>query len=247
MGHSLLQFSGLANYGLNDRRLSLPLLGLVMAAHALAILALQSNPVQQRTTIEQPILISLISPQESRPKIDPTPPVPQPSKPQPAKPRPAKPVEEHQQTPVHDTPAEKVITQSSPLPAAETAAPPREREIAATPQNIEPAAPTTTVTTAEPQPEVEPPRFNADYLDNPSPRYPPLSRRKGEEGRVMLRVFVEPNGLPSQIQLQRSSGFPSLDQSAQETVRQWKFIPARQGGQPQGAWVIVPIQFNLKG
>ncbi|MFM9913229.1 MAG: energy transducer TonB [Methylophilaceae bacterium] len=94
---------------------------------------------------------------------------------------------------------------------------------------------------------VTPPLFNADYLDNPSPAYPRLSRRNGEEGRVMLRVFVEVNGQPSKIQLHKTSGFTLLDQAALDTVQRWKFVPARKGEKPIGAWVVVPIQFNLKG
>lgn len=89
------------------------------------------------------------------------------------------------------------------------------------------------------------PRFNADYLDNPKPPYPGLSRRMGEEGEVQLRVQVDANGNAQQVELYRSSGFPRLDQTALDTVRQWRFVPARQGDQPVPAWVIVPIKFSL--
>lgn len=90
------------------------------------------------------------------------------------------------------------------------------------------------------------PRFDADYLDNPIPTYPPLSRREGEEGRVVLRVFVEPSGLPGRIEVRTSSGFERLDRSAAAAVRRWKFVPARQGDEAVGAWVLVPIVFSLK-
>jgi len=29
-------------------------------------------------------------------------------------------------------------------------------------------------------------------------------------------------------------------------VRQWKFVPARRGDTPVGAWVLVPISFTLR-
>lgn len=90
------------------------------------------------------------------------------------------------------------------------------------------------------------PRFNADYLDNPKPPYPGLSRRMGEEGEVQLRVHVDANGTAQQVELYRSSGFPRLDQTALDTVRQWRFVPARQGDQAVPAWVIVPIKFSLR-
>ena len=90
------------------------------------------------------------------------------------------------------------------------------------------------------------PRFNADYLDNPKPPYPSVSRRMGEEGEVQLRVSVDAAGNAQQIEIQRSSGFPRLDQAALETVKRWRFVPARQGNQPVSSWVIVPIQFSLR-
>ncbi len=99
---------------------------------------------------------------------------------------------------------------------------------------------------APPAPVI-PPSFNAAYLDNPAPAYPALSRRMGEQGRVLLRVFVEADGMSSRVELRSSSGFERLDQAALDAVRRWKFVPAKQGDQAVGAWVVVPILFNLRG
>ena len=93
---------------------------------------------------------------------------------------------------------------------------------------------------------VSAPRFDADYLHNPPPVYPAMARRMGEEGRVMLRVFVEASGRPAQIDLHGSSGSPRLDAAAQEAVGRWRFVPARRGDEAVGAWVMVPIVFNLR-
>jgi len=90
-----------------------------------------------------------------------------------------------------------------------------------------------------------PPRFDADYLRNPAPAYPPLSRRNAEQGRVLLRVLVGPDGDAREVTIQTSSGFERLDRAAQETVRQWRFVPARSGTTAVAAWVIVPISFSL--
>lgn len=89
------------------------------------------------------------------------------------------------------------------------------------------------------------PRFDADYLNNPKPHYPPLSRRLREEGVVMLRVYVLPSGLPDSVELKRSSGSARLDEVALVTVRRWRFIPARSGEVAVAAWVLVPIAFSL--
>lgn len=89
------------------------------------------------------------------------------------------------------------------------------------------------------------PRFDADYLNNPAPMYPRVSRRLREQGVVMLRVYVLPSGLPEVVELKNSSGSTRLDESALEAVRKWKFVPAQSGGRAVSAWVIVPIEFSL--
>jgi periplasmic protein TonB len=89
------------------------------------------------------------------------------------------------------------------------------------------------------------PRFDADYLNNPAPRYPALSRRLREEGVVLVRVHVLPSGQPDVVELKRSSGSSRLDESALTTVRQWRFVPARRGSEAVAAWVVVPVAFSL--
>jgi len=69
----------------------------------------------------------------------------------------------------------------------------------------------------------------------------------GEVGRVLLRVQVSEKGLPSRVLLKKTSGYERLDEAALDTVRNWKFVPAQQGGKPVEAWVVVPITFDLKG
>ena len=94
--------------------------------------------------------------------------------------------------------------------------------------------------------EVIAPRFDADYLNNPKPGYPIMSKRLGEEGQVLLRVLVSSQGGAEQVQLLRSSGFPRLDEAAQEAVAKWRFVPARVGSVATTAWVQVPVSFQLR-
>ncbi|MBD3812754.1 MAG: energy transducer TonB, partial [Betaproteobacteria bacterium] len=97
-----------------------------------------------------------------------------------------------------------------------------------------------------PPPPPIPPR-PADYLNNPKPPYPALSKRLGEEGVVRLNILVNPDGSVAQLEIVKSSGYARLDESARKTVlSSWKFEPARQAGKPVAAWVIVPIQFTLR-
>jgi protein TonB len=93
---------------------------------------------------------------------------------------------------------------------------------------------------------VTPPRFNADYLSNPAPEYPPLSRQLREQGVVRLRVFVSADGRAEKVLLHKSSGFARLDQAALDVVWRWRFVPAQRGGMAVADWVIVPINFVLR-
>ena len=87
--------------------------------------------------------------------------------------------------------------------------------------------------------------FDANYLSNPKPPYPSASRRLGEAGTVYLRVHVSTEGQAHKIELKTSSGFPRLDQSALETVAQWRFVPAKRGSTAVTSWVVVPVVFSL--
>lgn len=109
-----------------------------------------------------------------------------------------------------------------------------------------PAQPRSTPQDVPANPPVTAPRFDAAYLNNPAPTYPPLSRRLGEQGRVLVRVFVNPNGAPAKVQLRESSGHRRLDAAAEAAVRRWRFVPARRGQAPVGDWVLVPIAFKLR-
>ena len=87
--------------------------------------------------------------------------------------------------------------------------------------------------------------LTALYLRNPKPGYPSASRRLGEQGTVTLRVFITVAGDAKEISLKSSSGYPRLDRAALDTVRTWKFVPAKRDDKPLDAWVLVPIKFSL--
>ena len=88
-------------------------------------------------------------------------------------------------------------------------------------------------------------RFDADYLHNPKPVYPALSRRMGEEGKVLLKVRVSAQGTALEVAISKSSGFSRLDAAAEEAVARWRFVPARRGDEPVDSSVVVPITFAL--
>lgn len=95
-------------------------------------------------------------------------------------------------------------------------------------------------------PAIEPPRFDLAYLNNPAPAYPVFAKRAREQGVVTLRVRVDASGNVESVELQHSSGSERLDRAALAAVRQWRFVPARQGDRPVAGVAIVPINFQLE-
>jgi protein TonB len=130
--------------------------------------------------------------------------------------------------------------------APEAPGEPSSEPLVATSPPVQSRIATPAPTTAERLEVSSPPDFRAAYLRNPPPPYPLAARRRGEVGTVTLRVLVSAEGRPEQVELERSSGFDTLDLAAVQGVRQWRFAPARRGGEPHQAWVLVPIVFRLE-
>jgi protein TonB len=68
----------------------------------------------------------------------------------------------------------------------------------------------------------------------------------GIEGMVMLKVLVSRGGEVLKIEVSESSGHEILDKAALEAVKNWRFVPVRQGESPMDEWVQVPVAFHLK-
>ena len=83
-------------------------------------------------------------------------------------------------------------------------------------------------------------------LDNPKPPYPLMSRRLNEEGKVVLNVCVSLSGLVENLKLEKTSGHQRLDDIAIETVKKWKFIPAKTQDRDINACYLLPVQFILR-
>jgi len=201
----------------------------VVAMHALAAAALVAyEPSRRALLAAAPIMVELIQPRLEPPKPEPPaqPPKPRPvvkKAPPPPEPPPIITARAEAPSPIVAPPPPPVVAPPEPLPAP----------IAAIPK---PAPPSVT-----------PPVFDADYLLNPAPEYPRVARRLGEQGRVILRVLVNAGGTADEVQVRTSSGHQRLDDAARETVRSWRFVPAKRGAQAVAAWVLIPISFRLEG
>ena len=84
-----------------------------------------------------------------------------------------------------------------------------------------------------------------EYVREPSPRYPPQSRRLREQGLVVLRVVIDERGTASSIEIETSSGHARLDDAARDAVLRAAFRPYVEDGEPRRALVLIPIEFAL--
>jgi protein TonB len=109
-------------------------------------------------------------------------------------------------------------------------------------------SPVTVATAIEPSGHAATPPMveSVQYVKQPAPVYPQESRRRRERGTVVLRVLVDSDGRPAQIQVERSSGFERLDLAAREAVEKALFRPHEVNGVRQAAQVLIPIEFTRR-
>ena len=74
----------------------------------------------------------------------------------------------------------------------------------------------------------------------PRPSYPSSARSRSHTGTVVVEFVIEENGRVLSASVQKSSGWPELDQSAVANMRRWKFAPGKRDKR------TIPITFKLK-
>ena len=133
-----------------------------------------------------------------------------------------------------------VVPQPKPKPREPDPVPPEAPAVKETPPEVQNATPPSPVVLdAEPD-------YKADYLNNPRPPYPMVARRMGYHGKVVLDVEVLSEGKAGDVKLHQSSGYDILDNAALQTVKTWRFTPARRFGQAVTQRFLVPIKFSLE-
>ena len=140
--------------------------------------------------------------------------------------------------PIVQTPAPMPTVQTSPepvpvsVPAPSMAAPPG------------PAAPIA----APPAPPsiVQGGDLGAQMVAGKPPRYPIESRRKREQGTVLLTLTLGLDGAVETVAVSQSSGFARLDEAARDAVKRWRWKPMIRDGQPVRVRGVVEIPFILR-
>jgi protein TonB len=80
----------------------------------------------------------------------------------------------------------------------------------------------------------------------PSPEYPRRSRRRGQEGTVVLEVEVLADGGVGAVRVLRGSRHEWLASAAKAAVRNARFRPATSAGRPVRSTVEIPFRFELR-
>jgi periplasmic protein TonB len=213
----------------------------VALLHVGGLAALQSGLLVRAYELVVPVeMVSQII-EPPKPVLPPPAPTPPPPPPEPVKtskapvlPPAPQPLAINDPTPAPNAP---VVTPAPPAPLPPISAP-----VAAAPSTPSPPAP---APAPAPVVKVELPRSDADHLNNPVPPYPPVSKRLGEEGTVVVRILVGADGLPQKAELRTSSGSERLDAAAVAAVMKWRFKPGTRGGVAESMWVLQPIPFVL--
>ena len=225
-----------------DRRI--PIVAAVVGFHLLALWALHTGLLRRAVEMVIPVQVLAELIEASQPVVAPAPPVPPPPQPAPRQP-PPKPLPKPTPRPAPAPMAPATPDPAPPLAAAITLPPVTSGapSTATAPSVAEVSSPAPTAAPAPPR--VDLPSSSADYLNNPPPPYPPLSKRMGEQGQVVVRARIEANGTASQAEIRTSSGFERLDRAALETVKRWRYVPGKRGGVPEAMWFNIPIRFVL--
>nr|WP_307512756.1 MULTISPECIES: energy transducer TonB [Variovorax] len=202
----------------------------VIVFHAAALWALQSGLLRRAAEVVIPVEIMSQFVEPPKPKVEPPPPPPPPPKvaKAPPPPRPQA-IREPRPTPAPQAPAG---TTEPPPPPAPPAAP-----TPPAPPALPPAPPA--------PPAVQLPSSNADYLQNPKAVYPAMSKRLGEQGKVIVKVLVGVDGLPKSAEVKKSSGFDRLDEAAIEYIMKCRFVPGKVNGVVQAMSYDAPVNYVL--
>jgi periplasmic protein TonB len=218
---------------------NLAIAGSVVLFHFAALWALQTGLLRRAVEIVVPvsILSEIVTP--PAPKIEPPPAPPPPKPPEAVKPAAPRKVER-----ASPAPQPVAVPDQRPAPEAPTGIPVPQP---APPPMAAPLTPEPTGPAPAPAPaRIELPTSDASYLQNPPPTYPPISKRLGEQGKVLVRVLIGADGSPRDAEVKRSSGYARLDNAAIEYVLRCRYVPGKVGGIAQAMWYEAPVNFILE-
>jgi protein TonB len=224
--------------------------GAVLLAHLALLWAIEQAWLEPAPIIEeaQVILASVLVESPTPPALQAKPQPRPPLQPQP-QPKTVTPVAPQPQPTSAPTPLPRVSKPAEASPPIPVVAPVVAAASNAQATPVSPASPTAapSFSVGKPAPaSLVLPSSDADYLNNPPPAYPRMSKRMGEQGTVIVRVLIGLQGSAEQAEIRTSSGYERLDKAALETVQRWRYSPGKRHGTPEAMWFNVPVRFVLE-
>jgi len=79
------------------------------------------------------------------------------------------------------------------------------------------------------------------------PAYPHYALQTGLEGRLVVRILVDEEGRVEEAFVIVDSDLDvGFEEASVEAIRQWKFTPGIQNGNPVAVWMHIPVVFEVK-
>lgn len=199
----------------------LPSLMVVLVLHGILLSLIQSGLARQAITLTQESVEALLLTDAAPPPT----PVAAPKTPSPKTPLP----------PVIQPP----ITAATPVITAPTAP-----AINVTPtQSTPPTAPTAS---SAPSPSIRTGAAIQPGASCAKPDYPSASRRLEEEGTVSLKFLIGADGRVLQAEIEKTSGFPRLDEAARNALSKCQFRPGTIDGKAEQSWASIKYTWRLE-
>jgi protein TonB len=119
--------------------------------------------------------------------------------------------------------------------------------------HVQSAAATTSVPNAElgrsadspPPPEDIAPGVDITFKNSHPPIYPMAAVKQHHQGLVVLDVTIDDKGRVQDVRVERSSGWPELDEAAVDAAHGWRYEPGIFNDKPAGGIVRIPVDFRF--
>ena len=195
----------------------LPSLMVVLVLHGILLWLIQSGLARQAITLTQESVEALLLTDAAPPP----PPAAAPKTPPTKTPLPPVIPTTSTATPVITTPTAPAISNTAPAPTQNAASP----------------APSPSIRTGA---AIQPGASCA------KPDYPSASRRLEEEGTVSLKFLIGADGRVLQSEIEKTSGFPRLDEAARNALSKCQFRPGTVDGKAEQSWASIKYTWRLE-
>jgi protein TonB len=186
------------------------------------------------------VMANLVSPEAADKSQQPPAPAPPPPKPK------SEPKPEPKKKTVDEKSADKpssAPTQAQQQPQTQPTSPQTKSEVAPPTANV---APSTTGGASGTPIQTDIGKLVVVYQPDADAYYPSFSKRSGEQGEVVVKLFIDVTGSVEDVAMLSSSTFPRLDRAASEIGKRYRFKPFLVNGTPTRISTNLLIKFNLK-